>query len=114
MSATIVWLRRDLRLQDNPALSAAVSRGVPVVPVFILDEAGEGNWRAGAASRWWLHHSLARLDESLRAMGSRLILSRGASEVVLRELLEQTKASAVYWNRCYEPAAIARDKAIKA
>src|SRR4051812_1332765 len=104
MSATIVWFRRDLRLQDNRALSAAVNRGAPIVPVYILDDAGEGNWRAGAASRWWLHHSLARLDESLQAIGSRLIVAHGTSEVVLRELLVQTKASAVYWNRCYEPA----------
>ena len=114
MSATIVWFRQDLRLQDNPALTAAIERGTPIVPVYILDDEGEGKWRAGAASRWWLHHSLSQLDESLRNRGSRFILARGASAVVLRKLLEETKASAVYWNRRYEPAVIARDKAIKA
>ncbi len=114
MSATIVWFRQDLRLQDNPALSAAIDRGAPIIPVYILDDEGEGKWAPGAASRWWLHHSLARLDETLRDRGSHLILMRGASGTELQSLLKHTKATAVYWNRRYEPAAIARDKAIKA
>jgi deoxyribodipyrimidine photo-lyase len=112
--ATIVWFRQDLRLQDNPALAAAVARGAPVVPVFILDDAGEGRWPMGAASRWWLHHSLAALDASLRERGSRLVLAHGESGAVLRELIAATGADAVFWNRRYEPAAIARDKALKA
>lgn len=62
MSPTIVWFRQDLRLQDNPALAAALAPGGAIVPVFIWDEAGEGDWPAGGASRWWLHHSLTALD----------------------------------------------------
>lgn len=112
MSATIVWFRQDLRLHDNPALSAAIARGGPVVPVFILDDEGESRWRMGAASRWWLHHSLARLDAALRDRGSQLVLVRGASAAVLHSLLLQTKASAVYWNRRYEPAAVQEEKTI--
>ncbi|HRI83734.1 MAG TPA: deoxyribodipyrimidine photo-lyase, partial [Opitutaceae bacterium] len=61
----LLWFRQDLRLQDNPALAAAVARGGPVIPVFILDDAGEGNWAPGGASRWWLHHALAALAASL-------------------------------------------------
>ncbi|HEY4247700.1 MAG TPA: deoxyribodipyrimidine photo-lyase [Lacunisphaera sp.] len=114
MSGTIVWFRRDLRLHDNPALSAAVARGGFVVPLFILDDESEGHWRAGAASRWWLHHSLARLDESLRARGSQLVVAAGESAAVLRALIRKTGATAVHWNRCYEPAIIVRDKKIKA
>lgn len=113
MRPVIVWFRQDLRLQDNPALAAAVRRG-PVVPVFVLDDAGEGEWPLGGASRWWLHHSLAALDASLRERGSRLVLARGDSGTVLRELVRQCGADAVYWNRRYEPAAIARDAALKA
>ena len=113
MTATIVWFRQDLRLQDNSALSAALKRGGPIIPVFILDDAAEGRWQAGGATRWWLHHSLLRLDEALRARGSRLQLARGASGEVLRSLLTQTGATAVYWNRRYEPAIVARDKLIK-
>jgi deoxyribodipyrimidine photo-lyase len=114
MAATIVWFRQDLRLQDNPALAAALKNGGPVVPVYILDHAGEGEWPAGGASRWWLHQSLAALDASLRERGSRLVLVVGDSAEWLSALLKQTGANAVYWNRRYEPAAIARDKSIKA
>ncbi|MFH1499545.1 MAG: deoxyribodipyrimidine photo-lyase [Verrucomicrobiota bacterium] len=111
---TLVWFRQDLRLADNPALQAAVARGRPVVPVYIHDEAGEGDWPPGGATRWWLHHSLAALDRALRELGSRLIIARGVSGEVLAGLLRETGADAVYWNRRYEPAVIARDKAIKA
>jgi deoxyribodipyrimidine photo-lyase len=114
MPATIVWFRRDLRLHDNPALTAAVARGVPVVPVYILDEEGEGRWPMGGAARWWLHHSLAALDAALRGRGSRLVLARGESGAVLRDLITATGADAVYWNRRYEPTVIARDKVLKA
>src|SRR5688572_30815172 len=113
MPATLVWFRQDLRLQDNPALAAAVAIGAPVVPVYIFDETGEGDWPPGGASRWWLHHSLAALDAALRERGSRLILARGNSGQVLRELVKATGAEAVYWNRRYEPAAIARDTELK-
>ena len=67
----------------------------------------------GAASRWWLHHSLDALQKSLKDRGSRLILRTGPCEDTLRELIKQTGADAVYWDRCYEPAAVRRDKAIK-
>jgi len=114
MAATIVWFRQDLRLQDNPALVAAVARGGPVVPVYVLDDAGEERWPAGGASRWWLHHSLAALDAALRERGSRLVLAQGETGPVLRGLIKATGATAVCWNRRYEPAVIARDKALKA
>ncbi len=110
---TIVWFRQDLRLQDNPALTAAVARGGAVVPVYILDDSAEGRWPMGAASRWWLHHSLAALDAALRERGSQLVLARGESAAVLRNLIKATGADAVYWNRRYEPAVIARDKELK-
>ncbi|MBM3873875.1 MAG: deoxyribodipyrimidine photo-lyase [Verrucomicrobia bacterium] len=112
-SPTILWFRQDLRLQDNPALAAAIERGGAILPVYILDESGEGGWALGGASRWWLHGSLAALDASLRERGLRLILARGESAAVLRELIAQTGADAVFWNRRYEPASIARDSAIK-
>ncbi len=110
---TIVWFRQDLRLQDNPALHAAAQRG-PVVPVYVLDDAGEAAWPMGGASRWWLHHSLVALDAALRERGSRLVLARGDSGAVLRDLARRTDAAAIHWNRRYEPAAIARDAALKA
>ena len=110
----ILWFRQDLRLQDNAALHAALARGGPVIPVYIYDPAGEGGWPPGGATKWWLHHSLVALDASLHVRGSRLILAQGDSGEVLGELITTTGAEAVYWNRRYEPAIIARDKAIKA
>jgi deoxyribodipyrimidine photo-lyase len=110
---TLLWFRQDLRLQDNPALQAALGRGAPIIPLYILDEAGEGAWPAGGASRWWLHHALASLEAALREHGSRLVIRRGNSRAVLRELVNATEATAIYWNRRYEPAIIARDKVIK-
>src|SRR5215212_5093547 len=99
MSPTLLWFRHDLRLQDNPALHAAMTRGAAIVPVYVLDDAGERGWQLGAASRWWLHHSLAALDASLRKHGSRLVLARGEAEKVLRDLVRETGAGVVCWNR---------------
>ncbi|HUR57212.1 MAG TPA: deoxyribodipyrimidine photo-lyase, partial [Opitutaceae bacterium] len=109
MSSTLLWFRQDLRLEDNPALQAAVARGGEIVPVFIFDEAGEWGRAPGAASRWWQHHSLSALDAALRSRGSRLVIARGDSEKILRDLLRETGASALHWNRRYEVSAIARD-----
>lgn len=111
---TLVWFRLDLRLADNPALVAAASRGAPLVPVFIWSPEEENPWAPGAASRWWLHHSLFLLNEALRTRGSRLILRRGPALSALRALLKETGAGAVVWNRRYEPATLARDTRIRA
>jgi deoxyribodipyrimidine photo-lyase len=105
VSASLVWFRNDLRLADNPALIAGPGSGGPVVPVYVLDGETDGVRPAGAASRWWLHHSLHALD-ALRALGSRLILRRGAAERVI-------DASAIYWNRAYEQGARERDARLK-
>ncbi len=114
MTPALVWFRRDLRLRDNPALSAAVARGGPVVAVFVLDDAAEGRWPPGAPSRWWLHHSLAALDASLCERGSRLILERGDAAGALARVARASGAGAVYWNRRHEPAALAGDRAAAA
>lgn len=113
MSTALVLFRRDLRLTDNPALSAACAAHDQVLPVFICSSGRDGEWTPGAASRWWLHHSLAALDRQLRAQGAELHLRRGDTLELLRELIRTSGASAVYWNRLYEPASIARDTLIK-
>lgn len=112
-SPSIVWFRQDLRLTDNPALTAAAECG-PIIPVFILDDETPGAWKIGGAGRWWLHHSLKSLSEELARLGAPLLLLRGQAADVLIKLAAQTKAREIYWNRCYEPWAIDRDKAIKA
>ncbi|MGL4555597.1 MAG: cryptochrome/photolyase family protein [Gemmataceae bacterium] len=109
----VVLFRHDLRLADNPALHAAVERGA-VVPLFVWAPDEEGAWPPGAASRWWLHQSLAALDAGLRKVGSRLVLRAGPTLAAVREVARAAGASAVHWNRRYEPAAIERDRAMKA
>lgn len=108
----IVWFRRDLRLADNPALFAACEYE-RVIPLYIHADEEENPWQLGGAQQVWLHFSLQALDKSLRDLGSRLIIRQGPALEVLRNLVEESGAEAVYWNRLYEPEAIARDKQIK-
>jgi deoxyribodipyrimidine photo-lyase len=109
----LYWFRSDLRLADNPALSAAIAAGEPIVPFFVLDDADAGTWACGGASRWWLHGSLERLSQDLGRRGSRLVLRRGPAEAAIDSLVGETGASAVFWNRRYEPWATTRDAQIK-
>lgn len=112
-STAIVWFRRDLRLADHPALDQARRDHASIVPVFIWDPEAEGDWAAGGASRWWLHHSLAHLDQRLRQRGSRLIVARGDTFTELERIRKVCGATALYWNRLYEPAFVARDTQLK-
>jgi len=113
MSAAICWFRRDLRLADNPALSAAAHQGRPVIPVYIHAPEEAGDWAPGAASDWWLHHSLTALSNALADRGLTLIIRRGETLSTLESLIQETGAEAVHWNRLYDPALIERDKRIK-
>lgn len=98
MQPALLWFRRNLRLADNAALIAAAESGRPIIPVYILDEQD-----LGGASRWWLHHSLASLDNDLRALGSSLVIRSGLAHEVLGQLAEQTGAAALYFAKRYEP-----------
>jgi len=114
MTTAILLFRRDLRLADNPALTAACTAYEQVLPLYIHAPDEEAGWAPGAASCWWLHHSLASLQRGLQAHGGELHIQQGDTLAALSALLEQTGAGAVYWNRLYEPAAIKRDTRIKA
>lgn len=107
---TVVWFRQDLRLDDNPALQAAIARGNPIVPMYILDTQHAGHCSLGSASKVWLHHSLDALNKSLN---NHLTLLQGDPIKLLDELVNQHSIDAVYWNRCYSPWEIERDKKIK-
>ncbi|MFC3441183.1 cryptochrome/photolyase family protein [Sphingobium rhizovicinum] len=98
----ILWFRQDLRLSDQAAVAAAAAQG-PVIPVYVLDDAAPRQWKMGGASRWWLHHSLVSLDNSLKAKGSRLILRRGDSADVLSALARETGATRIHALHHYEP-----------
>lgn len=99
---TILWFRQDLRIADQAALAAASSAG-PCLPVYVLDDDAPGPWRTGAASRWWLHHSLASLDNQLRRLGGRLLLLRGESVQLIKQLAADTGARQVHALRHVEP-----------
>lgn len=112
MTLAIVWFRNDLRVNDNPALAEACARHQHVMPIYILDQK---NSVLGRAQAWWLHHSLNALQKSLHTkLGLKLILRQGNPLEIILELIESFSIKAVYWNRCYEPLVIERDKKIKA
>ncbi|MEL6878837.1 MAG: deoxyribodipyrimidine photo-lyase, partial [Pseudomonadota bacterium] len=101
-SPQIVWLRRDLRLADNPALYAAAKAG-PIIAVYVLDDECAKDHAYGGASRWWLHHSLESLGNSLAQRHAKLILRRGDAVAELTKLAEETGATTIHANRHYEP-----------
>src|SRR4249919_494301 len=84
MAIALIWFRDDLRLDDNPALQAALARGYQVLPLFIHAAHEEGDWAPGAASNAWRARSLAALDASLRARGNGLWCAQGDSLETLR------------------------------
>ncbi len=112
-SPVIVLFRNDMRVADNKALVAAAGSGKPVVPLFILDEDAKDGRAAGAANRWWLHHSLLALDSAIADLGARLHVRVGPTEKILSEAIKSTGADTVFWNRRYAPGDIAVDKALK-
>lgn len=112
-SATLVWFRKDLRLGDNRALVAAIQNGQPVIAIYIREPQNAETGPLGAAQAWWLHHSLKSLADALQQRGSRLILRSGPAATVLEDLIRETGANAVHWNRRYDPAGMAIDTEIK-
>ncbi|WP_338504784.1 deoxyribodipyrimidine photo-lyase [Sphingomonas kaistensis] len=98
----LVWFRQDLRTADHPALIAAAEQG-PVVGLYVLDDETPGRWKIGGAQRWWLHHSLDALAQELDKLGSTLILRRGRSSKVVRDVAKELGAGGVHAIRQYEP-----------
>lgn len=111
--AIIVWFRKDLRIADNPALRHAAESGRPVIPLYILDQTPDVR-PMGGASLWWLDKSLKSLARDLEALGTRLILRKGVAAEALDDVIAQSGATCVLWNRLYDQASIDRDAAIKA
>ncbi|MEL6639984.1 MAG: deoxyribodipyrimidine photo-lyase [Pseudomonadota bacterium] len=107
----LLWFRRDLRLADHPALTAACATGRPIIPLFIYDQVTAAQ---GAAPRFRLSLSVRALAKDLTAMGSRLILRRGDALTVLEDVIGETGADAVYWSRQYDVMAKERDVPLKA
>ena len=99
----IVWFRKELRLADHEALTAAARTGAPVLPIYIHDCETPSAVAPGGASRWWLHESLKALDATLAERGGALILREGKTRDVLAEILEETGAAALHATQSFEP-----------
>ncbi|PHR25030.1 MAG: deoxyribodipyrimidine photolyase [Hoeflea sp.] len=108
----LIWFRNDLRIADNEALVAACQHSA-VVPVYIRQTRGKTR-ALGGARNWWLHKSLSSLSSDLERLGAPLILLRGDPSDLIPELVKTTGASAVYWNRRYDPEHLEADSALKA
>lgn len=101
---SIMWFRQDLRISDNEALIEAAKSGI-VMPVYILDK------KLGSTSKWWLHHSLQKLNKSL---DNCLNFYVGDATEILQKIIDQNNVKKLVWNRCYEPYRINEDTKIKA
>lgn len=111
--SSIVWLRRDLRVEDNPALAAGV-RGGTVIVVFVWAPEEEGLYYPGRVSRWWLKQSLAHLDSSLRSLGASLVIKRSTDTVsCLLEIVKSTGATQLLFNHLYDSVSLVRDHRVK-
>ena len=108
----IVWFRKDLRIHDHPALWEASKLGA-VIPVFIWSPEEEAFDRFAEASQWWLHHSLKALADQLQQLGLTLIVRQGASLPILKEVIQESNANALFFNKRYEPFIQNRDEEIK-
>lgn len=109
MPDTVVhWFRRDLRLEDNTALNAALRSEDQVLPVFIIDDEIVGH-PIGEHRLRFLRTALVDLDANLRRRGSRLLVRRGDAPRELNRIADETAAWGVYFNRDYTPYARQRD-----
>jgi len=114
----VVWFRRDLRVQDNPALMQAIAdarqKGLAVEAVYVHSPEDEGEWAIGSASRWYLRHSLVAHQRTLAELGIPVRCFKGDALEVLNAYTAQIEAAGVYWNRVVEPGWESRDQAVRA
>ena len=112
MTTALVWFRRDLRVHDHPALTAAVREHERVAAVFVVDEALLEGRAASQARAGFLAGCLRGLDDELRRRGAGLIVRAGRPEEELVRLARETGAEAVYWTSDVSPYARARDRRV--
>ena len=111
-TATLIWVRRDFRVANNPALNFAIGRGGPIIAIYIEPDDLEMGWRQGAAARWWCYHSLQKFETRLAEQGIRLHFFKGNTSHILASVVKESGATAVCWNRLYEPDQIQLEKQV--
>jgi len=109
----ICWFRNDLRLTDNPALHEAVVSKQPLICLYVFDDKSKGLRAPGGASNWWLHDALKTLGEAIAEKGGALFLMRGNAVKVIADVVAETGADFVVWNRRYDQAGLKIDEAIE-
>ena len=109
---SIVWLRDDLRVLDNPALNSAAAREAPVICLYIR-EVNPSLRELGGAAKWWLLQSLTSLRADLSKLNIQLVLRTGEALTILDDIVRETGATHIFWNRRYAPSEVATDKNIK-
>ncbi len=112
MTAAIWWIRRDLRLTDNPALEAALQSAQTVVPLFIIDPVLLQTPNASPRRLAFLYQNLHALHSRLVDIGGRLIIRAGKPIEVLTAVLRETQAEAVFAAADYSRYALSRDSEI--
>lgn len=100
----IVLFRNDFRIADNPALFHACATGEGIIPIYIWDIERDSSWEMGAASRWWLHHSLNALEGEFTEKKIPFYIFKGNTEKIIRELAAQTGSTQIFCNTRCEPA----------
>ncbi|MFT4848038.1 MAG: deoxyribodipyrimidine photo-lyase [Sediminicola sp.] len=109
---SVFWFRRDLRLEDNVGLMNALKGGLPVLPLFIFDDEILDSLSRNDARVSFLHSCLEKVNLQLKLKGSSLLVKKGSVKEVWKELIEKYDIKNVFFNKDYEPYAIARDKAL--
>lgn len=113
MKINIFWFRRDLRLDDNNALSQAASSGLPVLPLFIFDNNITDELPADDPRVTFIYETLLSVDEKLKEYNGSLFIMKGDPLASWKILLNQFGINAVYINKDYEPYAIQRDNSVE-
>jgi deoxyribodipyrimidine photo-lyase len=109
----LVWIRNDLRFHDNPAIYEAVSRGQPVILLYIFDTDDASSSFPGGAARVWLENALECFGTQAAQRGFGWVIREGSPLEVLRSIVYETMATHIFWNRRYEPDGVAKDDEIK-
>jgi len=112
MRPILLWLRRDLRIDDNAALYHASKTGAPVIPLFIVDTDLIRRLPSDGAAFDFQKEALTDLARGIGALGGKLIIRQGKVRDVHRQLLQEVKPAALYFNRDYEPYGLERDARI--
>jgi len=110
---SVFWFRRDLRLDDNLGLNAALSSGLKVIPIFIFDTEIINKLEKNDLRIKMIHAALVKLNDAMLGNRCNVGMYLGNPKAVFESLLKKYKIKSVYTNRDYEPYALERDKSIK-